>query len=203
MTRRRKLRPEEQELWQQVARTADPLHPRPSRTEGGAAKPPPLAAEPAPASAPAPRMPISPFAVGDRALPATETHVFPRTTADRLHAAPLRMDAKAFTRLKRGKLDPESRIDLHGMTLDRAHGALTHFILRAQTSGLRLVLVITGKGLREDPYDSMPRRRGVLKSQVPQWLQMAPLGQAVLQVSPAHRRHGGDGAYYVYLRRGR
>lgn len=201
MTRRRKLRPEEQELWQQVARSTDPLHPRRPRGEEAGAKPPVLAAEAAPA--PAPRAPIFPFAVGDRALPPTETHVFPRTTADRLHAAPLRMDAKAFTRLKRGKLDPESRIDLHGMTLDRAHGALTHFILNGQASGHRLVLVITGKGLREDPYDPIPRRRGVLKSQVPLWLQMPPLAQAVLQVSPAHRKHGGDGAYYVYLRRRR
>ncbi|SMX32299.1 Smr/MutS family protein [Maliponia aquimaris] len=201
MTRRRRLRPEEHELWQQVARSTDPLHPRPKRGDAVMTKPQPLAAEENPT--PVPRAAISPFAVGDRALPATETHVFPRTTSDRLHAAPLRMDAKAFTRLKRGKLDPESRIDLHGMTMDRAHGALTHFILNAQASGLRLVLVITGKGLREDPYDPMPRRRGVLKSQVPQWLQMPQLAQGVLQISPAHRRHGGDGAYYVYLRRRR
>ena len=113
------------------------------------------------------------------------------------------MDSKAFARMKRGKLKPEARIDLHGMTLDRAHGALTGFILSSQSRGLRLVLVITGKGDREDPYDPAPRRRGVLKSNVPQWLRMAPLGSAVLQISEAHIRHGGSGAYYVYLRRRR
>jgi len=199
MTRRRRLRPEEHELWQQVARTADPLHSRKHSTSGFQRKPDPPLTE----KKDWPQAPISPFAMGERALQRTETHVFPRTTADKLHSAPVRMDAKAFARLKRGKVEPEARMDLHGMTLDRAHGALTQFILKAQSRNLRLVLVITGKGQREDPYHSMPQRRGVLKSQVPQWLQMPPLGQAVLQVSVAHRKHGGEGAYYVYLRRRR
>jgi DNA-nicking Smr family endonuclease len=113
------------------------------------------------------------------------------------------MDAKAFGRMKRGKLVPEDRIDLHGMTLDQAHPALVSFVLTSQARGLRLVLVITGKGQREDAYDPMPRRRGVLKSQVPQWLRLSPVAQAVLQVSEAHRKHGGGGAYYVYLRKRR
>ena len=197
MTRRRKLRPEEQELWQQVARTADPLHTRPAKRDS----PVEIGAKPLPQEKPGPRDPLSPFALGERSLPKTQTHVFPKTTADHLHEAPVRMDAKAFTRLKRGKLDPEARLDLHGMTIDRAHGALIHFILNAQARGARLVLVITGKGQREDPYDPMPRRRGVLKTQVPMWLQMSPLTGAILQVSTAHRKHGGEGAYYVYLRR--
>jgi DNA-nicking Smr family endonuclease len=42
---------------------------------------------------------------------------------------------------------------------------------------------------------------GVLRHQVPLWLRQPPLGQAVLQVSEAHLKHGGSGAYYVYLRR--
>lgn len=199
MTRRRKLHPEEQELWRQVARTADPLHKRPAQKAAG----PDHAPKPLPQQTSAPHDPLSPFALGERSLPRTQTHVFPKTSADHLHEAPVRMDAKAFTRLKRGKLTPEARIDLHGMTVDRAHGALIHFILNAQARGARLVLVITGKGQREDPYDPMPRRRGVLKTQAPMWMQMPPLSGAILQVSPAHRKHGGDGAYYVYLRRRR
>ena len=113
------------------------------------------------------------------------------------------MDAKAFGKLKRGKLVPEARIDLHGMTLDQAHPALTGFILSCYGRGLRLVLVITGKGQSADPYRAGPVRRGVLKQQVPHWLTMAPLSSAVLQVSEAHLRHGGGGAYYVYLRKRR
>ncbi len=122
---------------------------------------------------------------------------------DQLGKAPVQMDQKAFTRMKRGKLKPEGRIDLHGMTLDRAHPALTKFILSAHRSGKRLVLVITGKGKERDEGGPIPVRYGVLRHQVPQWLSMAPLSQAVLQVTQAHISHGGGGAYYVYLRRTR
>lgn len=195
MTRRR-LRPDEIELWHQVARSADPLPKRAKLVEN----PPPRVAlqkRPQPPVNP----PISAFSLGERVLPATQTHVFPKTTSQRVNAEPVRMDNKAFTKLKRGKLAPEARVDLHGHTLDQAHGELIRFILTSQARGLRLVLVITGKGSREDPYDPMPRRRGVLKSQVPLWLGMAPIAQGILQVSEAHQRHGGAGAYYVYLKR--
>ncbi|KIN65757.1 Smr domain protein [Sulfitobacter noctilucae] len=122
---------------------------------------------------------------------------------DRRNSAPVQMDQKAFGKLKRGKLKPEGRIDLHGMTLDRAHPALTRFILSAHKSGKRLVLVITGKGKQRDEGGPIPVRHGVLRHQVPQWLGMAPLASVVLQVSQAHISHGGGGAYYVYLRRQR
>ncbi len=194
---RRRVRPEELELWQQVAKSADPLH-RKRKPDPAPVKPPSKVKTDRPAPAP-----LQSFDMGQAALAQTQTHYFPKTTGERLKEAPVQMDSKAFGRMKRGKLEPEARIDLHGMTLDRAHGALGRFIITSQTRGLRLVLVITGKGSREDPYDPMPRRRGVLKSQVPVWLRMAPLGQAVLQISEAHQRHGGTGAYYVYLRRNR
>ena len=193
----RRVRPDELELWHHVAKSADPLH-RKRKPEPAPVKPPPKHKPERPAPPP-----LEPFDMGQAAMANTQTHYFPKTTGQRLKEAPVQMDAKAFGRMKRGKLEPEARIDLHGMTVDRAHGALGRFILTSQSRGLRLVLVITGKGSREDPYDPMPRRRGVLKSQVPVWLRMAPLGQAVLQVSEAHQKHGGTGAYYVYLRRTR
>ncbi|GAA4221832.1 DNA-nicking Smr family endonuclease [Sagittula marina] len=196
MTRRRKLHPEEMDLWKQVARSTDPL-------------PDKLKSHPAPTVDPAMSRPserkdapLQSFDLGEK-VSRTETHVFPRTTADRLHNAPVRMDSKAYQRLKRGKLKPDARIDLHGMTLDQAHPTLNRFIMGAQAKGHRLVLVITGKGAPQDPYDPAPRRRGVLKQQVPLWMTMAPLSSAILQVSEAHLKHGGSGAYYVYLRRGR
>jgi DNA-nicking Smr family endonuclease len=117
--------------------------------------------------------------------------------------APVLMNQKTFTRMKRGKLKPEGRIDLHGMTLDRAHPALTQFIMAAHKNGKRLVLVITGKGKQRDEGGPIPVRHGVLRHQVPQWLAMPPLSSAVLQVTQAHISHGGGGAYYVYLRRTR
>ncbi|MBD3665219.1 Smr/MutS family protein [Sulfitobacter aestuariivivens] len=135
--------------------------------------------------------------------PKAKPHSLVPSITDQVGAAPVQMDKKAFTKLKRGKLVPEGRIDLHGMTLDRAHPALTRFILSAHKSGKRLVLVITGKGKMRDDGGPIPVRHGVLRHQVPQWLSMAPLSQVVLQVSQAHVSHGGGGAYYVYLRRQR
>ncbi|WGW04574.1 Smr/MutS family protein [Tropicibacter oceani] len=195
MTRRR-VRPEELELWQQIAKSADPLHKRPKPVVRAKPKKPGKITPP-----PAPSIPS--FNLGDMAQPHTETHVFPKTTSQRLKSEPVQMDNKSFTRLKRGKLAPEARIDLHGMTLDQAHPALSRFIMTSHARGMRLVLVITGKGSREDPYDPMPHRRGVLKRQVPMWLRQPPISQAVLQVAEAHIKHGGSGAYYVYLRRSR
>ena len=137
------------------------------------------------------------------AKPRKATHDLVPSLPDQLRQAPVQMDQKAFGRLKRGKLRPEGRIDLHGMTLDRAHPALTGFILSAHKSGKRLVLVITGKGRMRDEGGPIPVRHGILRHQVPQWLGMAPLSSVVLQVSQAHVSHGGGGAYYVYLRRQR
>jgi DNA-nicking Smr family endonuclease len=110
------------------------------------------------------------------------------------------MDRRTFTQLKRGKSKPEARIDLHGMTAARAHTALTAFVLRAHAEGRRLVLVITGKGDAEGG-GLYPEARGVLRRQVPHWLELPPLGPIILQVTEAHQRHGGSGAFYVYLRR--
>jgi DNA-nicking Smr family endonuclease len=135
--------------------------------------------------------------------PRRSTHDLVPSLPDQIRKSPVQMDQKAFGKLKRGKLRPEGRIDLHGMTLDRAHPALTGFVLSAHKAGKRLVLVITGKGKERDEGGPIPVRYGVLRHQVPQWLSMPPLSHAVLQVSQAHISHGGGGAYYVYLRRHR
>lgn len=194
MRRRRTLRPEEEELWRSVARTARPLHEHPifhPPVEPAPSEPPPLA----PAK---PR--ISPFILGEK-VRKPERHVLAPALPDLLAAAPLQMDAKTHGKMTRGKLAPEARIDLHGMTLSEAHPELIHFILNAQSAGLRLVLVITGKGKRRDDTGPIPQRVGALRHQVPQWLRQPPLGAAILQVTEAHLKHGGSGAYYVYLRR--
>jgi DNA-nicking Smr family endonuclease len=116
---------------------------------------------------------------------------------------PLKMDRNAFEKMTRGKLKPEARIDLHGMTLAEAHAELIGFILGAHAAGKRLVLVITGKGKIRDDHGPIPQRMGALRNQVPHWLAAPPLGSAILQITPASLRHGGEGAYYVYLKRQR
>jgi DNA-nicking Smr family endonuclease len=194
MPRRRSLSPEEAELWRIVARTARPLHSHPVHLPEPAAAPP----EPAPLAPARPRLP--PFALGEKHRGPERRDLAP-TPAQILGQAPLRMDAGTHARMTRGKLQPEARIDLHGMTLPEAHPELIRFILNAQSQGLRLVLVITGKGKRRDDTGPIPHRMGALRHQVPHWLHLPPLGPVVLQVTEAHLKHGGSGAYYVYLRR--
>lgn len=195
MSRRkpRALRPDEEELWRKVARTATPME--------GRAKPKKAFETKAVApQKPASREPIPPFEIGAKTGTSTSHHLAP-SLSDEVAARPVRMDRKAFTKLKRGKSKPEARIDLHGMTAAVAHGALTRFILSAQADGKRLVLVITGKGRESESSGPIPTRTGVLRHQLPHWLDTPPLKNAVLQVTQAHQRHGGSGAFYVYLRR--
>jgi DNA-nicking Smr family endonuclease len=195
MRRPRHLSPEERDLWDRVARTAKPLEDRakPARTRKTDADDTPKPDTDPPASPPA-------FRVGEKIDHSGDHDLLP-SLSDQLGQAPLAMDRKTHGKLKRGKLRPEARIDLHGMTLAQAHPELMSFILSSQAAGRRLVLVITGKGKHRDTGDPIPTRHGVLRHQVPQWLRMPPLGPVVLQVSEAHARHGGHGAFYVYLRR--
>ncbi len=195
MARRRSLRPEEEELWHTVARTARPMHPK--HAQPLAVSIPPRA-DPTPVVPQMPRLPY--FTLGEKARTLRAHDIAPSLKAG-LTNAPLQMDAKTYGKMTRGKLAPEARIDLHGLTLAEAHPDLIRFILNAQSAGLRLVLVITGKGKRGDDTGPIPQRMGALRHQVPQWLRMSPMGQAVLQVTEAHLKHGGAGAYYVYLRR--
>ena len=193
---RRKLTTDEIELWRQVAKQAERLHPEIPQ----AVHPTPLP-KPKPNKTPKPR--FEAFDLGQKTQAKPVGNRLNPSVTDSMRASPVQMDTKAFGRMKRGKLKPEGKIDLHGMRMDTAHPALVRFILTAQAQGKRLVLVITGKGKDRDEPGPIPTPRGVLRNQVPQWLSLPPLAQAVLQVTPAHISHGGDGAYYVYLRRTR
>ncbi|NIZ11799.1 Smr/MutS family protein [Phaeobacter sp. HF9A] len=198
---RRKLTDEEIDLWQKVVQHAERLHSARLDKAGDHADPPAPKPKPKPQRTPNAALPH--FEVGSKARGKMPGHDLKPSPRQKLTSAPMRMDEKAFRRMKRGKLKPEGKLDLHGMRVDAAHGALVRFILNGQASDKRLVLVITGKGKDRDEPGPMPVPRGVLRHQVPQWLSLPPLAQAVLQVTPAHISHGGDGAYYVYLRRNR
>ncbi len=118
---------------------------------------------------------------------------------------PVTLERRRARRIARGAEEIEARLDLHGMTQDDAHGALIGFIRGCHASGLRTVLVITGKGRSaasedRDETDPWRRPRGVLKRNVPMWLQQSQLAGLVVSYSTAHVRHGGDGAIYVQIR---
>ena len=197
--KRRRLSDDDKALWEKTASTVTPMEKGPSLvlpTRGTRSEPKVNPAKPAP-------KPISPFKIGAKSGSGKSVVDAVPSLADQFSSAPLAMDRKTFQTLKRGKKNPEARIDLHGMTLAQAQPALFRFVSDAHAKGLRLVLVITGKGKDRDSCGPIPERLGALRHQVPQWLSGGPMASMVLQITPAHQKHGGGGAYYVYLRRRR
>jgi len=106
------------------------------------------------------------------------------------------LDKRNLTRLRRGQLSIDGRIDLHGMTRDEARTALLAFLAFQLERGARCVLVITGKGARG-------RGTGVIRAALPHWLNDEALRPSVVAFAEAQPKDGGAGAFYVYLRRRR
>ena len=106
--------------------------------------------------------------------------------------APDVIEPKRQRRIVRERDPIDARVDLHGMDQDRARAALHGFLQRAYDDGARAVLVITGKGLQGE---------GVIRRRTPDWLAEPAVRAIVAGVSQAHRRHGGEGALYVALKR--
>ncbi len=107
---------------------------------------------------------------------------------------------KAKKRIARGNHAIDGRLDLHGMTQAEAHDALFGFLRAKQTRGAKVVLVITGKGARGSDDGG---GRGVLKRMVPMWLGMPDFRGLIVGFESAAIGHGGEGALYVSLRKGR
>jgi DNA-nicking Smr family endonuclease len=188
MSRRRQLSDEEEALWAGFSRSIKPLK---------SAKP---GAKTSPKSSAAP-------SVASSAPSQTRSHpVTPRETrpAPSPPLAPLGRRLKQ--RVARGREPIDARLDLHGMTQQEAHAALLQFLHRAQASGVKTALIVTGKGLRKssggDGRDA-DYKPGVLKRQVPLWLALPEFRQLVVGFDDAHVGHGGEGALYVRLRRGK
>ncbi|MGX5667298.1 Smr/MutS family protein [Rhizobium daejeonense] len=177
-----KLSAEDRILWGKVARSTRPM---PGRLEE-LAEFEEIFVEPTPESKGISS--ASSVPVGD----ATETQASQKKPGGIHH--PLEKPVKR--KLSRGHLALEARIDLHGMIQSEAHGILLDFLLRAHDRGLRHVLVITGKG-RSMGSD------GALKRSVPLWFSKPEFRFLISSYETAARQHGGDGALYVRLSRGR
>jgi DNA-nicking Smr family endonuclease len=166
---------EDRALWAEITRSVAPLR------------------APPPAPAAAPRK--SPAKSHIKAL--ARTDAVARGAAAKPAPALAPLDRRQRQRLARGTAPLDARIDLHGKTQREAHAALARFLRRAQREGARFVLVITGKGVR----GSADGERGVLRRQVPQWLQLPELRAYVVGFEAAHVGHGGEGALYVRIRK--
>ncbi len=161
----RAVKSEERALWRETMRGVKPLRPEPVK-EIAAPSPPPRETK-------------------SRRVPVSTQSAPPSARATKSIDA---LDRRTATRLKRGTLAIEARLDLHGMTQAEAHDALSRFIARAQKHGSRAVLVITGKS-------------GVLHGAVPRWLGEGDNRGRILAIRRAHAQHGGEGALYLMLRR--
>ena len=115
------------------------------------------------------------------------------------------LDGNTQDRLDRGLIAPDATLDLHGMTQTAAHRALAQFLRGARERGNRLIVVVTGKGNPRAPDAALWTQspHGVLKEMVPRWLAEPGMSQWIARAQPAHIRHGGGGALYVYLRKSR
>jgi DNA-nicking Smr family endonuclease len=116
------------------------------------------------------------------------------------------LDKRSAERLRRGQMSIDGRLDLHGHTQADAHRAAHAFVAAGYRSGKRCVLIITGKGGARDNIESsfMPDRdSGVLRRNLPRWLGEPSVRHMVLRMQSARPQHGGEGAYYVLLRRKR
>ncbi len=158
-------------------RDVDAIERRPVATAAVATKPD---AEPARASMPTPPPP-----------PAGVAHHHPHP-----HPPNPGIDRATLNRLKRGAIPIERTLDLHGMTEAAAHAAVTRFVKTAWSEGVRLVLIITGKG-------GLGGEGGVLRKGLPRWLASGSAAAHVLRLETAQARHGGEGAFYLLLRRRR
>jgi DNA-nicking Smr family endonuclease len=181
---RRALSGEDHALWEGVTRSVKPLKRRraPSVKPKPAEAPPPAVSEhKKPPSRPAPVL---------TPLPKAKPSAPP--------LAPLERRLKQ--KVARGSAPIDARIDLHGMTQERAHAALLRFLRKQQGEGARLVLVITGKGARAS-VATQEGERGVLRRAVPHWLALPEFRAYVIGFEAAHIGHGGEGALYVRVRR--
>jgi DNA-nicking Smr family endonuclease len=190
---KRPLKPEDLRVWGVVAATVHPLPgretPLPSPSWGGSSG---EATGVGKAGSNAPPGPDSPTRPSLRS-----GHPPHKGEGKRVHPPHKGEETKAIEPNRQHRIVKEreeigARLDLHGFDQDRARLVLEDFLRRAWDEGYRAVLVITGKGVKGD---------GVLRRRAPEWLAARRLAPIVAGISEAHRRHGGEGALYVALKR--
>jgi len=193
MGKKRKLSEADEEIWNEVRKSVSPLHLKTKSLKSN-----PLQSTRKPVEAQKPTFEIEAFSIGSKSATKQIDQKPDRPTQTSPH-----MDKRNFQRLIKGKKEIDLKIDLHGMTFDQARRHLQSRLIEAQSNGMRLVLVVTGKGNKTRTDEFNRPQSGILRQNLPKWCGEFPLSKIVLQVAQAQQKHGGSGAYYVYLRRAR
>jgi DNA-nicking Smr family endonuclease len=195
----RRLSPDEAAVWSKVAQTVTPLERRrPLRSdkdeEAGKEA---AAVTPAPASARSPVMPASAKLTPPPQGAAARQAALPRSGESKVG-----LDGSWERRFARGTLEPDFSLDLHGSTLDQAYMRLMHGLGQAKAMQARLVLVVTGKSRPIEAADR-GKARGAIRAKIVDWLGASEHAGDIAAIRNAHRRHGGQGALYIVLKRRR
>ncbi|MEQ1769215.1 MAG: Smr/MutS family protein [Devosia sp.] len=191
--RGRSIEPPDSHLWDEVKASVTPLRParRASRTRRVVTDAP-LPMPPVENPPPKPTKVIRTIAMPSYQSPQTPGKGLPYPA----------IEPRLRKKLQRGTMEIDGTLDLHGMRQDEALTALTRYLKARVRRGDRTILVITGKGLKKvdgDPTTII--ERGVLRTMLPLWLQSPDLAPLVAGYDVAAQTHGGEGAYYVRLRR--
>jgi len=190
----RAITADEAELWKHATRALEPVKAKPRVRAAQEPPPPSIPRQPAPAAR----------SDAERVLKGKPAAAAPRTTG---RPAPLAdFERRKARQIASGKIEIGARLDLHGSYQRDARARLRAFLLDAHAKGHKTVLVITGKGAEKEAADPLghlmgERQRGVLRRNVPAWLDEPDLRAIVLSFTEASTRHGGAGALYVQLRR--
>ncbi len=203
-------------LWQRIARSITPLpraKPRVPEVELEPPAPNALVAKPAAKKRTGTSQPALSGKASSppgKSKPRPKAAPPPPPVVPRAPAPQPVLERRHARRIAAGTIEIEGRIDLHGLTQAAAYDRLLGFIHSAAASGLKTVLVITGKGGRRrfldglrGGWNSLEGDIGVLRASVPRWLAEPPLRSHVVGYQNAAIQHGGDGAFYVQLRRSR
>ncbi|MEL7189797.1 MAG: Smr/MutS family protein [Pseudomonadota bacterium] len=112
------------------------------------------------------------------------------------------LDGSWNRKLKAGQVAPDYTLDLHGHNLDSAYTRITSGLDQARAMGARVVLVIAGRERPVDPADRASKR-GAIRAKLLDWLAASHHADHIAAIRRAHIRHGGEGALYVVLKKGR
>ena len=104
--------------------------------------------------------------------------------------------------LKNSFINAKKILDLHGFSLDEANNAVYSTIVNCFLKKIKILKIITGKGLRsksfDDPYKS--KDLSILKNSIPQYILSSELKKYIHKIIKAPPSDGGEGAFYVFLK---